>query len=176
MHIAPKLDAGDMIYQEVIDLTPDETGGSLHDRLADLGPASLAGALPKLDQRAPQDKALVTHCGKLGREDGQIDWSQPAEAIDRLIRAYEPWPGTYTTFADTGQKLKIFPGGHPMRTGARFEPRAPFLEDGNLVIGCENGDSALILTPETRLQLEGRKRVAVSDFVRGAELAGRNFH
>lgn len=175
MHIALKLDAGDMIHTEAIDLAIDETGGSLHDRLADLGPAALAKALPKLDQRSVQEEAKVTHCGKLTREDGEIDWSRPAEEIERLIRAYDPWPGTYTTFADTGQKLKVFPGGHQLKTGTRFELRAPVSDEGNLVIGCENGESALVLTPDTMVQMEGRKRVTVSDFLRGAALEGRVF-
>ncbi|MCB1236739.1 MAG: methionyl-tRNA formyltransferase, partial [Verrucomicrobiae bacterium] len=105
MHIVPRLDAGDMILKKAIPLAPDETGGSLHDRLAALGPAVLAEGLPPLVSgaapREPQDEALATYAGKLERDDGEIDWSRPAEEIARRIRAYDPWPGTHT-WLETG--------------------------------------------------------------------------
>ena len=105
MHIAPKLDAGDVILQIPIEIAPDETGGKLHDRLAELGPEILARGLPLLDsgkaKREPQREEEVTYSGKLSRDDGEINWSQPAVEIERLIRAYDPWPGTSTILPGT---------------------------------------------------------------------------
>src|SRR5438034_6087677 len=94
------LDSGDMLLQSKLEILPNDTGGSLHDGLAELAPAALLQALDQLAAgtapRIPQDSSLATYAPKLRREDGQIDWTQPAEVIERKIRAVDPWPGAFT--------------------------------------------------------------------------------
>ncbi len=168
MHIVPRLDAGAMILKEATPVRPDDTGGSLHDRLAILGPRLLERGLPLfLDGQPaaePQDEALVTYSGKLLRDDGEIDWTKDASSIERLIRAYDPWPGT-TTFVTLGgerKKLKIHPPATV--TAGNASPPGTVLESSSrLVVNC--GDGAIIL--EGDLQLEGRKRLSAAAFGRG---------
>lgn len=171
MRIAPKLDAGDMILKESIPVLPDDTGGSLHDRLALLGPRLLERGLPLfqngLPEAEPQDEALVTYSGKLLRDDGEIDWTCDAADLERLVRAYDPWPGT-TTFVTLGgvrRKLKIHP--RATLTEGDASPPGTVLESGSrLVVNC--GGGALVLTGD--LQIEGRKRLSPPEFLRGTAL------
>jgi len=171
MHIVPKLDAGDMILKASTPILPDDTGGSLHDRLATLGPRLLERGLPLfwngLPAAEPQDENLVTYSGKLLRDDGEIDWAMDASTLERLVRAYDPWPGTTTslTRGEERRKLKI----HPtiILTAGNSSPPGTVLESGTrLVVNC--GGGALIL--EGDLQLEGRKRLSVGEFLRGTTL------
>src|SRR5206468_6386720 len=108
-------DTGDMLLKVKVAILPNETGGSLHDRLAQHAPDVLLRALDLLASHcAPpisQQTADATYSPKLTREDGKIDWSEPAEVIERKIRAFDPWPGVYSQLSDaTGKacKLKIF--------------------------------------------------------------------
>lgn len=168
MHVVPKLDAGDMILKKVIPIRPDDTGGLLHDRLADLGPETIAAGLKLFREGTAtaeaQQEALVTHTGKLGREDGGIDWSRGAAEIERFIRAYDPWPGTTTEISTGGErkKLKIHPYARVL-PGSGAVPGTVLASRDTLVIQC--GDEALELTGD--LQLEGRKRLSVGEFLRG---------
>ncbi len=172
MHIVKALDAGDMILKSVIPIEPTDTGGSLHDKLAELGPGLLAEGLPLLASdsapREPQDETAVTVIGKLSREDGRIDWNRPADQIELLIRAYDPWPGTHTTFESEDGKIrqiKIFP--HCSTGGSTDQnPGTILSSDNQLIIACGNGSSLIL---EGHLQLEGRKRLPVGEFLRGFE-------
>ena len=116
MHVVKALDAGDIIEVQLLPISREETGESLHDRLAESGPASLTSALTQLEAgtatRLPQEEEKMTYAPKLEREHGRIDWSRPAEELERLIRAYHTWPGTFTTFVDgkgKERRLKVFP-------------------------------------------------------------------
>lgn len=110
------LDTGDMLCTDVMPLGADETGGSLHDKLAALAPHTLERALTLLlagqATRQPQNSDLATHAGKLTREHAAIDWAQPCAIIERQIRAHDPWPGSQT-LVDAGdgktRVLKLFP-------------------------------------------------------------------
>ena len=97
MHVIRELDAGDVISVQKLPIGDDETAGELHDRLATLGPAALSEALAILsenpDAGTPQNPQGVTHSPKLLREDGRLDLIKPAVELERLIRAYHPWPG-----------------------------------------------------------------------------------
>jgi methionyl-tRNA formyltransferase len=166
MHIVRELDAGDMILSKRLVIAADETGGSLHDRLAELGPAVLAETLEKLvagtAARTPQDSAASSHVSKLEREAGRIDWSQDAAALERRIRAYDPWPGTFTLATEDGRsrRLKIFP---PTTVVAQsLAPGEISIIDEQLVVGC--GTDALRLES---VQPEGGRRMAAADYLRG---------
>lgn len=166
MHVVRALDAGDMIVSSAISIAPDETGGSLHDRLAELSPQVLAEALDQLAAgtapRIPQDDAASSYISKLDREHGKIDWSADAVAIERRIRAYDPWPGTYALATEGGQpkRLKIFPPTQVEES--TLAPGEISSEGGRLVVGCGNGALAL-----TTVQPDGSRRMNAADYLRG---------
>ena len=171
MHIASKLDSGDMILKERTPIAAEDTGELLHDRLATIGPTLLEKALPVLEgdviPAVNQDESLVTYSGKLERDHGEIDWSQSADTLERLIRAYDPWPGTYTAVDLGGErrKLKIYPY---VEVGPDSDepPGTVIGLDHDLTVSC--GDGSLILKGD--LQLEGRKRMSAGDLLRGVEI------
>lgn len=171
MHIASKLDSGDMILKERTPIAAEDTGGILHDRLADIGPILLEKSLTVLESDTiaaeAQDESLVTYSGKLERDHGKIDWSQSADTLARLIRAYDPWPGTYTAVDLGGErrKLKIYPY---VEVGPDSDepPGTVIGLDHDLTVSC--GDGSLILKGD--LQLEGRKRMSAGDLLRGVEI------
>ena len=157
------LDTGPMLSQRSIPIAPDETGASLHDKLAALGgpllvetlPAYLSGVLQPQPQ--PTDEALITYAGQIKKEEGRLDWTQGAAAIDRLVRAFSPWPGTFTFWA--GKLLKV-KAGHPAQGHAA--PGQVVAHEDGLAIGTGDG----LYVPDL-LQLEGKKAVDAPDFVRG---------
>lgn len=171
MHIASKLDSGDMILKERTPIAAEDTGEILHDRLADIGPILLEKSLTLLESDTiaaeAQDESLVTYSGKLERDHGEIDWSQSADTLERLIRAYDPWPGTYTAVDLGGErrKLKIYPY---VEVGPDSDepPGTVIGLDHDLTVSC--GDGSLILKGD--LQLEGRKRMSAGDLLRGVEI------
>jgi methionyl-tRNA formyltransferase len=167
MYMNEGLDTGDILLHHKIDISAAETGGSLHDRLAQIAPEALLRALHLLSSgaapRIPQDHAQATIAPKLKREDGRIDWSIPAEMIERKIRAFNPWPGAFTEIAtksDKAQKLKIFSGSLVDQSGA---PREIISTDGRSLIVAA-GRRALSLQ---EVQLEGKQRMSAGDFLRG---------
>ncbi len=163
MHVIRELDAGDIICKKVIPIGPQETGGELHDRLADIGPAALAEALEILSENpkaaTPQNPEQVTYAPKLLREHGRLDFTQSAETLEHTIRAYDPWPGTFTEVSIKGKtkRLKIFPPtsitDHPLQAGELLSL------SGDLLIGC--GNHSLVLS---EVQPEGSKRMPASAF------------
>jgi methionyl-tRNA formyltransferase len=163
MHVIRELDAGNIISAKKITIGEHETAGELHGRLADLGPAALDEALAILRQNpragTPQNPAEVSHAPKLLREDGRLDFSNPADSIERMIRAYHPWPGTFCEVAVKGKtkRIKIFPPvairSHATRPGELT------FQEGELLIGC--GDQSLALS---EVQPEGSKRMPASAF------------
>ncbi len=166
MHVIGKLDAGDVIHAKALEIAPDETGGSLHDRLAELAPEVLEETLAMLAAgsagRVAQDEALTNYVPKLERGDGKIDWSQSAAAVARRIRAYEPWPGSFTLVNEGGvpKRLKLFP---PVTVGelglALREVRDGA---GELWIGCGAGTLGV-----REVQPDGSRRMSVADYLRG---------
>ncbi|MES2923284.1 MAG: methionyl-tRNA formyltransferase [Verrucomicrobiota bacterium] len=166
MHVVRELDAGDMIVSQTISIGPNETGGSLHDRLAELAPLVLEEALAKLTDgtasRIPQDEAASSYISKLERDHGKLDWTQDATALERRIRAYDPWPGTYTVAIEGGKekRLKIFPPTTVVDLS--LSPGQIFTADGYLTVGC--GSGALRL--ESVLP-DGSRRMSAADYLHG---------
>src|SRR5260370_21054629 len=119
MYMDESLDTGDILLQRTIDIRSDDTGASLHDRLAQIAPEALLQALRMLAKgsapRVPQDSTRATLAPKLSREHGQIDWSEAAQTIERKIRAFNPWPGAFMTI--DGRNLKIFSASVVDRSG-----------------------------------------------------------
>jgi methionyl-tRNA formyltransferase len=164
MHMVRELDAGDMILQKTTPIRAEETGGSLHDVLAELAPEALAEVIQMLAAgqapRLAQDPSQVSYVGKLAREDGRLSWHSSAAALERRIRAYDPWPGTFAVM-EQGQRVKVFP---PVRVveGVEIGAGETEVRDHQLLVGC--GEGALALTD---VQAEGGKRMRATDFARG---------
>ena len=161
MYMDEGLDTGDILLQRKIDILPTDTGGSLHDRLAQMAPQPLLESLELLAAgnapRSPQDNARSTYGPKLKREHGQIDWSESAEAIERKIRAFDPWPGAFMKVG--GQNLKIFSASV---VGLNGKPGEILRSEKGLVIA--SGKHALSLD---EVQLEGKRRMSAAEFLRG---------
>jgi methionyl-tRNA formyltransferase len=155
------LDTGDVLLQHKIDISPTETGATLHDRLAQIAPEALLESLRLLAAgsapRVPQDQTLATYAPKLNREAGRINWNETAEGIERKIRAYNPWPGAFTDVKD--RKLKIFAATIIDLHG---KPEEILRKDRELLVATS--DRALALT---EVQLEGKKRMGAAEFLRG---------
>ncbi len=105
MQMDEGLDTGPMLSREAVPITASMTTATLHDILADLGAQLILEALNSPPRPVPQSDTGATYAPKLVRDDGRIDWSQEAAAIERRVRAFDPWPGTFSTL--NGTVLKI---------------------------------------------------------------------
>lgn len=155
------LDTGPVLTQRPVSIDKAETGQSLHDKLAVVGaellveslPAFLRGAIEPKDQ----DDALATYAPSIKKEEGALDWSRPAFEIERKVRAYTPWPGTYTRWR--GMTLKV----HGGFDSAGDAPVGQVVErDGRAAVGTGCGVYFL-----TELQLEGKQRQSIVSFLNG---------
>ena len=166
MHVVRELDAGDIILAHRIPISADESGGTLHDRLADLAVNVLVETLEKLEAdiapRTPQDEALTSYVSKIGRDDGRLDWNQAASQLERRIRAYDPWPGTFTMAIEGGRekRLKIFP--HCRVMSMDIPPGAIAEDCDRLIIGCGEGALEIAI-----VQPEGGRRISAAEYLRG---------
>lgn len=174
MQINEKMDAGDILLQKTVALKSDETGGSMHDTLANLGSHALVEAIRGLKTgrltAVPQDESAATYAPRLRKEDGEIDWSRPAVQIERRARAFHPWPSAYTWFA--GKRLKILAAR--VQNGARRDSRSPSTAPGTIIdlhddfLSVATGDGNLGIGA---VQLEGKKALPIAAFVKGHRLA-----
>jgi methionyl-tRNA formyltransferase len=155
MQMEAGLDTGPMLLRQSVPITPDTTTANLHETLAAIGAKLVLETLGSPPPPTPQPDADATYAPKLSREDGRIDWTQPAETIDRQIRAFDPWPGTFTTL--TGSPLKILAAKHATGSGTPGT-----VLDNALTIAC--GHQAIQLT---KVQLPGRSALSADDFLRG---------
>lgn len=171
MYMDEGLDTGDILLMRKISIFPNETAGELHDRLADLGPEVLLDSLDLLEKgatpRTPQDSTLATYAPKLGKQDGRLDWREPAGLLARRVRAMSPWPGASARLA--GGILKI----HSAQESGEAGDPGTILSSGPDGIVVAAGQGSLVLR---EVQLEGRKRLSAGDFLRGFPLdAGTKF-
>jgi methionyl-tRNA formyltransferase len=155
------MDAGPILAQATVPLNSEERTGPLTEQLFAMGAELLVGTLPlyaagELTPR-PQDHSRATVTRMLSKEDGRLDWSLPALALERAVRAYDPWPGAWTTFA--GQQLKVLRAAVREQDGG--EPGA-VLDDPGLVIAA--GEGALELQ---EVQPAGKRPMAGVDWKRG---------
>ena len=179
MQMEEGLDTGPMLRAGTVAITPQTTGQSLHDALAPLGaallletlaqagpqpgaqPGAQRGAQPGADPVA-QPEAGATYAPRLTREDGRLDWSQSAAALDRRIRALHPWPGSFTTL--DGQTLKIA-ASMPEADAAHAAAPGTLLDD-RLTVATGAGVLRIL-----RLQLPGRAMLEADAFLRGHRVA-----
>ncbi|OHX17828.1 methionyl-tRNA formyltransferase [Chromobacterium amazonense] len=160
------LDTGDMLSIHPVAIAGDETAATLHDKLAACGAQAIVETLGRLDevvpQRQPEDG--VTYAQKLSKAEAEIDWTLPAAAVARAIRAYNPAPGAFTSL--NGEPLKLWMAS---AEAGRAEPGMVVAADADgVLVGAGEG-----LVRVSVLQAAGGKRLAARDFVAGrASLAG----
>jgi len=164
MRMDEGLDTGPVYRSEAVAIHPDDTAGSLHDRLADLGADLVVEVLAALAagpiEPVPQPREGVTHAAKIGRGDLRVDWSQPATTIERVLRALDPAPGCQARLGDTDLKLwHGTPGRHrtDQAPGTILDVQTHGIE-----VAC--GEGSLVLT---ELQRSGGRRLQAAEFLRG---------
>ena len=152
MLIDAKLDHGPILGLAEESILETDIGQTLHDRLAQRGgdilPDILAGYLEGRIQPREQDHDLATHCRTLSREDGKLDFSKTSQVLERQIRAYNPWPGSW--MMHEGKRLKI----HQVKLGPEttHKPGTIFLQHQHIYLACTNGTSLELI----QIQKEGK--------------------
>lgn len=163
-----RMDAGDILLQQAIDIGPQETYGELQVRLAQLGARALMDAIARLHAGTlmpePQREDEMTLAPMIKKEDGRIDWSRSAVQISRMVRAFNPWPSAFTSLG--GKQLKVH-RAHADTSPSTAAPGTVLIADKRISVAT--GDGTLVLD---EVQLEGRKRLPAAAFARGAVSVG----
>ncbi|WP_225775720.1 methionyl-tRNA formyltransferase [Pseudomonas sp. Marseille-Q5115] len=158
MRMEAGLDTGPMLLKVTTPISAEDTGGSLHDRLAQLGPVAVLEAIEGLAagtlEGEVQNDADATYAHKLNKDEARIDWTRPAIHLERQIRAFNPWPISHSLL--NGEALKVLSARTAAGAGTPGEIIAA--DKGGLTVAC--GEGALSLS---RLQLPGGKPLAFSD-------------
>ena len=163
MRMVPALDAGPVILALPTPVLPDETGGELQLRLAEVGAEGIVEALALVElgnaQETRQDDSRATYAKKVERDDARVDWKAPAPVVERLIRAYDPKPGAWTTRGDTEVRL--------------FGARAVDSHHGTAgTLLTTDGDGMIVACGERAVRVQdvhpaGRKRQRAAEWLRG---------
>lgn len=167
-----EIDTGNIILQEKVSITPTETAGELHDKLMNTGAELVLKTVRLVENKSykliSQDKLTssnkeLKHAPKIFKQDCAIDWKQPIDQIYNLIRGLSPYPTAYTTFK--GQTLKIF---HAKKEYEHHnDPIGSFILNDKLALKVAVKEGYILLT---EVQLEGKKRMSIEDFLRGNRL------
>lgn len=158
------MDTGDILLSAKVAIRPDDTSGSLHRRLSEVGADLLIETLAKLKSEnllgTPQDKSGATYAPLLKKKDGHIDWSKDARSLEAFVRGMTPWPGAFTFLS--GKRLKVLKATD-LQGGAKEQP-GTVLEGfpGDFNVATGRGILAL-----QEVQLESAKRLPAKDFLRG---------
>lgn len=169
MQMDKGLDTGDMLLKRSVELSPKETGDSLHDKLMHLGAELIVEALSKLEKGElvpeKQKDELSSYAKKLTKAMGQIDWSKDAVSLERWIRGLNSWPSAYTFFG--GKTLKIWEAQVTEENGAqKAEPgQVVSVSRESFTVACGQGELQIL-----SLQLEGKKRVLTREFLLGYQV------
>jgi methionyl-tRNA formyltransferase len=163
MHMEAGLDTGPMLLSRAISIDPQDSTGSLHDRLARLGGELVVEALDRFDKLVPeaQPEAGVTYASKIDKAEAKLDWNQTADVLARKVRAFDPFPGAVVTLA--GEPVKAWRGVAESGNGRPGQVLA--VDAGRILVAC--GEGALRIT---ELQKPGGRRVGVADFLNGSTL------
>ena len=171
MQMDKGLDTGGMIEKASVQIMPDTTTSSLHDQLSLLGGGMVTGILDRLAkgesvEAEPQDEALTVYAPLLKKEDGKIDWSKSAAAIDAQVRALNPWPGTYTLSAK-GARLKVLAGEPVAGSGSA----AMVLGRDGLVACGQGGYKITSIQPDNARPMDAASAVNGGYLVPGESLS-----
>ncbi|TMO71997.1 methionyl-tRNA formyltransferase [Pseudoalteromonas sp. S3785] len=162
MQMDEGLDTGDMLHISRCPIAADETSASLYTKLAELGPGALIQTVNKLANgeltAEPQNDEQANYAKKLSKEEANIDWTMDAVQIERNIRAFNPWPVCFTQMGE--QSVKIYQASVVEQTGNAGEVLSS--DKNGIVVAC--GKLALCIT---QLQPQGKKPMAISDFLNG---------
>jgi methionyl-tRNA formyltransferase len=169
MQMALGLDTGDMLYKISCPISATDTGETIHDQLATDGATALMKTLDllvagKLEPEV-QDDSLSCYAHKFDSKVGEIDWTKSALEIDRMIRAYNPWPAAFTT--KNGRNIKFFMSS-AIESSAEGQI-GEVVAESKQGIEIITGDGSVLIT---RLQLPNAKKLDVSDFINGKSLLG----
>ena len=171
MQMDAGLDTGDILLKREIGITPDETGGSLFDKLAQMGAELCVETLQALQDGSvvpvPQGETTTPYASMLTRKSGEIDWSMPAVQIERMVRGLSPWPGAYSY--RSGKRIKICRaslaaagGEDPAADGG--DSAAGELLAGKDSLCVKTGDGQLVID---EVQPEGKRRMTAAEYLRG---------
>jgi methionyl-tRNA formyltransferase len=173
MRMDAGLDTGPMFLQRPVMIGPEETGGSLHDRLAAEGAGAVLSALDELASNSarltPQPEVGVTYAAKIDKAEAAIDWSRSAEDLDRQIRAFNPWPVAETRL--DGEQLRIYRASvNATVFGTLSADPGTIIDvrDDSILVACGRGYLSI-----KELQRPGRRPVAARDLANTLELTGR---
>ncbi|MEX2152339.1 MAG: methionyl-tRNA formyltransferase [Gemmatimonadaceae bacterium] len=173
MRMVERLDAGPVILQLGTTVTDDETYGELALRLSEIGAAALIESLALLElgkaNEVPQAEAQATYAPKIDRELTRVDWTRDARTVSRILRAYDPKPGAFTTL--DGQVVKLF-GARIASSPASARPGEVIgVDRDGLVVACQDGAVRLL-----QVQPAGKKRMTAEEWLRGRGIAaGQRF-
>jgi methionyl-tRNA formyltransferase len=169
MQMEAGLDTGPMLTIAKTPIHEGDTGGSLHDRLAELGAEALLATLPGLRdgelKAEPQDDALANYASKLDKEEAMIDWSQSAEQIDRQVRAFNPWPVAQCRYGDKVMRIwrsVSLDGGGGSSPGQVVDSSKSYID-------VATGDGVLRIT---QLQMPGKRAMSAADFLNAHTMDG----
>lgn len=166
MRMDEGLDTGPMLMAERTPISAADTAETVHDRLAELGGrlivSTLDALVAKTIEPVPQPDDGVTYAHKLGKEEGALDWRRPAAELERKVRAFHPWPGTW--FDVEGERIKVLGAALALAAGA--PGTVSIGRDGFPVVACGVGGLKLL-----KLQRAGKSAQAADAFLRGFALA-----
>ncbi len=161
MRIIHKLDAGDMLHKEECMITAQDTSGDLYEKLAALGAVGLEKVLAQIEsdtvQAEIQDESLVTYAEKLSKTEAELDWTQSAEQLGRIVKGLNPWPVAQTLYK--GQVLRIWQA-EPMVSDIKTDPGTIICTNKTLDVATKDG-----LLRLHEVQLPGGKRLPIQAFL-----------
>lgn len=161
------LDTGEMLFSEKIPILPDDTAGTLHDKLSVLSGEVLVKTINALESGSirpmPQNHAEATYAPMLKKSDGRIDWTKPAAEIERFIRGMTPWPGAYTFMG--GKRMRLFKSRVAGMTENRPAGSVIRSFDDELRVAC--GKDALCIL---EIQPDSGKRMDIAQFLKGQQI------
>ncbi len=165
MQMNEGLDTGDILYKKSLELAPDETFETLHDRLMNLGGETLLEALPLIEAGkitpVVQNDSLSNYAPLIKKEDGKIDWKKTSSQLDAQVRAFNPWPGAFTRL--DGKVLKIW-GAEPVE-GKGNPGEVIAVDKKSFTVACSEGALRIV-----SLQPEGKKKMDTASFLLGNKI------
>jgi methionyl-tRNA formyltransferase len=172
MQMDEGLDTGDVLYQVSVDIRDDDTGGSLHDRLAALGAQALTRVLDQLRRNdlspVRQDDALACYADKIDKSECRLSWRESAIALERKVRAFNPWPVAETRLED--RRIRIWDAAAVGNTGGAQPGRVVAVGPGGIDVCTGAGVLRLL-----RLQLPGKRPLAAAQIINSVEFTGGVF-
>lgn len=170
MRMDAGLDTGGIVATRATSIVPDDNAQTLHDRLAVLGAELLVQTIPRYVTGElpphPQPDEGVTYARKLTKDDGRLDWSQPASRLHNRLRAFTPWPGTFTFLPAQPRPLLLKVWRAEITAGSGHPGQVLSAEKSGIVVACREGALRLL-----EVQKEGGRRMTAAEFLAGHPLA-----